>query len=220
MQAEKPKNIVSVTPVEDMFMVNWRFDIRCNYDCAYCDAEWHTVEGPVKTLEQLQTAWKNIYNCVPKDKKIKLAFFGGEPTANKNFLPLVEWIYTNYGNQLGHVGFSTNGSAPAKIYQRLIAHMDWISFSIHSEFWNESHFFETVLATKQLTQGTHKRINVSIMDEPWNRHRIPTYQQWCERHDIDHKLGIIRWEHSTRSNNLIPVKNIEYEFDSTTQDQL
>ena len=205
--------IVKVTPVDDFFMINWRFDIRCNYDCCYCDAEWHSDSSPVKTLEELKQTWQNIWaSANTQGRKIKLAFFGGEPTANKNFLPLVEWLYANYGDSLGHVGFSTNGSAPIKIYERLIGYMDWISFSTHSEFWDEDHFFRTILAVKALTLGTDKRINVSIMDEPWNQDRVAHYQELLKQNDIDFKPGVIRWEHAVRLDPRINTKNTLYKF--------
>lgn len=208
-----PIKITQVTPVEDYFMINWRFDIRCNYDCCYCDAEWHSNSSPIRTLEELQLTWQNIMASVDtKGRKIKLAFYGGEPTANRNFLPLVEWLYANYGDRLGHVGFSTNGSAPVKIYERLIGYMDWISFSTHSEFWDEDHFFRTVLAVKALTNGTDKRINVSIMDEPWNQDRVAYYKELLTANAIDFKPGVIRWEHAIRLDPKINTKNKLYKF--------
>lgn len=199
------QSIIRIEPVDNFFRINWRFDIRCNYDCCYCDKEWHSLSSPVKTLKDLKESWIKIYDLASQKKlPLQLSFLGGEPTANRNFLPLVEWIYQNYGSAIALCGLSTNGSAPVRIYQKLIDTVDFISFSIHSEFWNEAKFFDTVIRTKQHSLGSKKRINVTIMDEPWNRHRFDYYKIVLDSYNIDWKMVSINWMHAARS---IPIIN-------------
>jgi organic radical activating enzyme len=196
---------IKIEPVEKFFRVNWRFDIRCNYDCCYCATEWHDLLSPIKSLPQLKHAWTKIFKwSLQRDLPMQISFTGGEPTVNKNFLPLIEWIYKNNRNRIAMAGMSTNGSAPAKVYLRLIELLDYISFSIHSEFFDENKFFSTVIKTKNSTIGTKKRINVSIMDEPWNRHRFNFYKKVLDDHDIDWKINYINWDYSTST---IPIIN-------------
>jgi len=163
------------------------------------------MTSPVKTLDELKDSWCKIYELAQqRHLPIHLAFLGGEPTANRNFLPLIEWIYLNYQPRIDLCGFSTNGSAPIKIYRRLIQLVDYISFSTHSEYWDEKKFFETVIDVKKCTENTHKRINVSIMDEPWNAHRFDFYKELLTEHKIDWKMGYIEWKYANRT---IPIKN-------------
>lgn len=212
MQTPLPKNIIKIEPVQDLFAINWRFDIRCNYDCSYCDTAFHSTTSKPKTLEILQDEWTKIYNLVPKNKKIKLNYLGGEPTANKNLVPLIDWINENFGHRILISGVSTNGSAPLKIYKKLIEKVYYITFSVHSEFYNEKQFFKNVIETKKLTLGTDKIVNVNVMDEGWNSDRISVYQEWLTRFKIDHKIMKINWN---RAHRLIPIHNAkteEYDF--------
>jgi MoaA/NifB/PqqE/SkfB family radical SAM enzyme len=201
-----PKSIIKVQPIDKYFRVNWRFDTRCNYDCCYCAPSWHQSTEPVKTLDELQLAWTNVIQLADQKKlPLQVSFVGGEPTANKNFLPFLEWIYSNFSDKIGMTGFSTNGSAPKKVYLRLIQLVDYISFSVHSEFFNEEKFFDTVIATKAATAGSNKRVNVSIMDEPWNRERFEIYKKILTDNNVDWKINYIDWNLATRS---FPIKNV------------
>lgn len=209
--SKQPRSIIKLEPVDNFFRINWRFDIRCNYDCCYCDEEWHSISSPVKTLEELKQSWNKIYTmAIQRNLPLQLSFLGGEPTANRNFLPLVEWIYDNHGANMALCGLSTNGSAPLRIYQRLIQLVDYISFTTHSEFWDENKFFHTVIETKRSIVADHKRINVSIMDEPWNRHRFDVYKEILDEHGIDWKVSPIKWDYATRSIPIINTKSRHY----------
>jgi organic radical activating enzyme len=202
-------NITEIRPTERLFRVNWRIDIRCNYDCSYCDQDWHSNLSAIKTLKELQDTWIRIHDlAAPTALPIQLAILGGEPTANKNLIPFIEWLFANYGDKLKNVGISTNGSAPLKIYKKLIQYLDWISFSIHSEFFNEQDFFKKVIAIrKSIALHDIKRINVSIMDEHWNRLRFPVYQEILARNNIDFKIVPINWNHAIRNIPIINKKN-------------
>jgi hypothetical protein len=45
----------------------------------------------------------------------KIAFTGGEVTANKDFLPFLEWLRDNYNKYLSQLLITTNGSATATV---------------------------------------------------------------------------------------------------------
>ena len=70
----------------------------------------------------------------------KISFTGGEVTANRNFLPLVQFIREHYTIQ--QIVVTTNGSASTNYYLRLAELVEAISFSTHSEFWDEDKFFK------------------------------------------------------------------------------
>lgn len=208
-----PKKIIAIQPVDDVMRIGWRIDIRCNYSCCYCHKTWHSDNSKVNGLEDFQSRWLKIWNMVsPRKKKLKLSFIGGELTVNKNFLPFIEWLYDNYGKHIQHAGFTTNGSAPAWVYERLLAKLDWIDFSIHSEFFNERKFFETVAKVKE-TAAPGKQINVTIMDESWNQDRFEHYRKFLDDRNIYWKMGSINWKFAHRSTPVTNTKIEWYPFD-------
>ena len=134
--------IIRVTPVPDYFNITWMLGSRCNYDCMYCPTELHDMTSRPHDLKTMQQVWKNLYEKT-KDKNLlyKISFTGGEVTANKNFLPLIEWLRATYQN-ISMILITTNGSASLRYYTKLAKSIESISFSTHSEFMNEQDFFD------------------------------------------------------------------------------
>ena len=132
--------IVSIRPTENLFSVTWMLGSRCNYDCMYCDPEWHDMTSTPHDLGTLKQVWNNIYQASKsKNLPYKISFTGGEVTANKHFLPFVAWLKENYN--ISSILITTNGSAGLKYYEKLTNYVDAISFSTHTEFMNEKIFF-------------------------------------------------------------------------------
>jgi len=204
------KKITQVTPTTPMISLSWMIGSRCNYDCVYCPSELHDMTSPHPNFEKLKQAWDSFYN---KTKHLnlpyKVSFTGGEVTANKRFLPLVEYLHNNKFN-IGQILVTTNGSASLKYYQQLSKLVDSISFSTHSEFFNEKEFFIKVCNINEIMPRPKKSVHVNIMDEYWNTDRIPLYQQWLDKHNISNSVNKINY---SQGNSTIPiingVKNIE-----------
>lgn len=166
---------------------------RCNYACSYCPDELHDDHSPHPELEKLKLVWQNFY---AKTKHIglpyKIGFTGGEVTANKSFLPLIEYLRNNY--VIGQILVTTNGSASTTYYLRLSKLVDAITFSTHSEYWDEHKFFETVVAVNKVMIRPEKSCHVNIMDEPWNRENIPRYQEFLKQHSVSNSINLIRYD--------------------------
>lgn len=194
------ERIVRVTPSENYFSITWMLGSRCNYDCMYCPTEWHDMTSTPHSLEDMQQVWRNIHNKThTKNLPYKISFTGGEVTANKNFLPLLQWLRTNYSD-IGMISVTTNGSASQRYYEDLSQYVESLSFSTHSEFMDEQKFFDTVQAVDQLMIRPKKSVHVNIMDEFWNRTRIPVYQQWLTQRNISHSINSINYDRRTRDN--------------------
>ena len=194
-----PDTIVRVTPVPEYFSLTWMLGSRCNYDCMYCPTELHDSTSRPHDLATMQQVWRNIYNKTQhKNLPYKISFTGGEVTANKNFLPLVEWLKTDYPD-IAMILLTTNGSASQRYYKKLAGVVDSISFSTHSEHMDEQQFFDTVLAVDQLMIRPAKSVHVNIMDEHWNQDRIKLYQQWLTNHNISHSVNTINYSNATRT---------------------
>jgi MoaA/NifB/PqqE/SkfB family radical SAM enzyme len=190
--------IVSVTPTEEYFSLNWQVGIRCNYDCMYCSPQWHDNTSGFRGLEELQSAWVNVFNKTKSSNlPYKISFTGGELTANKHFLPFVTWLKDNYLEYLFKVVVTTNGSASTQYYKKMFESVDNISFSVHTEHIDEQKFFTMMLElSKNLPKD--KFLQVVIMDEYWNQARIPVYTKLLKENNISYTVNEIDYKHKTR----------------------
>jgi pyruvate-formate lyase-activating enzyme len=164
----------------------------------YCSPLWHDNTSSFKSLEELQSAWCDIFD---KTKNLKLpykiSFTGGELTANKNFLPFVTWLRDNYSEHLFKLLVTTNGSASTRYYKKMFNSVDNITFSVHTEHVNEQKFFEMIVELhKALPKDKH--LHVAIMNEYWNQDRIPLYTKLLDEHNISHGVNEIDYTYQTR----------------------
>lgn len=192
-------NIYKLEPVDKAFSITWNIGIRCNYDCMYCPTAWHDNTSRYPNLALLQQRWQSIYNKTShKNLPYKIGFTGGEVSSNKSFLPLLEWLRENYGNNIFKILVTSNASASLKYYLRLFKLVDNLSLSFHSEHADENNFFDKVIALhKNLPPNKH--LHVNIMDESWNQTRIPLYTDILSKHDISHSVNKIDYSMATRS---------------------
>lgn len=191
--------IINVRPTDPMISLTWMIGSRCNYDCMYCPTELHDNVSAHADLEKLKTAWHSMHEKTSDlGLPYKISFTGGEVTANKSFLPLIEYLQSGKFN-IGQLLVTTNGSASQNYYRRLSQIVDCISFSTHSEFFNEKDFFDKVYKIDQIMIRPKKSVHVNIMDEWWNRDRIILYQQWLEKRNISYSINVVDYDSQTRS---------------------
>jgi MoaA/NifB/PqqE/SkfB family radical SAM enzyme len=202
--------IIEVEPTENLFSLTWMLGSRCNYDCMYCSSEWHDSTSKFLDLETLKTAWQRIYNASCElNLNYKISFTGGEVTANKNFLPLLIWLRQNYPS-IARIDITTNGSASVGYYKKLAALVESISFSTHSEFFNEAEFFNKVAEIEKLMIRPEKSLHVNVMNEYWNQERIVLYTKWLSDNNISYSINEIDYSKKIRDFVVIKGKqNIE-----------
>jgi organic radical activating enzyme len=164
----------------------------------YCPSELHDNTSVPHDLETMKTVWQNIYKqSTSRNLPFKICFTGGEVTANKNFLPLVQWLRESY-KDIQQIVITTNGSASLNYYLKLSELVHSISFSVHSEHMDEQDFFNKSLALNQKMIRPEKSFHVNIMDEYWNQDRIELYKKWLTGHDISHSVNVVNYHHKTR----------------------
>lgn len=204
------RTIVKVEPTEKYFSLTWRIGVRCNYDCMYCSSKWHNNVDKPRNLEELQTAWINIFKKTQVHTlPYKIAFTGGELTTNKNFLPFVIWLRENFSQHLFKLIVTTNGSASTMYYKKMFECVDNITFSVHSEHIVEQRFFDMILELHKFLPD-NKFLHVAIMNEFWNQDRIKTYQMLLEQHHISHTVNEIDYALKTRPHPIFQGKlNLE-----------
>jgi organic radical activating enzyme len=176
----------------------------------YCSPEFHDTTSKHPDLEKLKTVWQNIYAKTRHQAlPYKLSFTGGEVTANKSFLPLIEYLKTgNFGVE--QIFITTNGSASINYYTKLAKLVNGISFSTHSEFIDEQEFFNKARALNKLMVRPVRSFHVNIMNEFWNQDRIELYKQWLDHYGISHSINQIDYSKQTRNfQTLKGVYNLE-----------
>jgi len=202
--------IIGVTPTENLFSISWTLGSRCNYDYMYCPSELHDKHSKFLNLESLQTAWSNVYDASKEKKlKYKISFSGGEVTANKNFLPFVKWLKANY-DDIARIDVTSNGSASLRYYQQLASLIESLSFSVHSEFFNEKEFFTKVQNLNNIMIRPGKSFHVNVMNEYWNQDRISLYKEFLDLQNISYSINEINYDVKVRDNIVSHgVKNFE-----------
>jgi MoaA/NifB/PqqE/SkfB family radical SAM enzyme len=177
----------------------------------YCPTELHDNTSAHPDLEKLKTAWNSFYQKTQQvGLPYKIGFTGGEVTANRSFLPLVEYLRSNPFN-IGQLIVSTNGSASLNYYTKLSAIVDSISFSTHSEHIDEQDFFNKALELNKLMIRPEKSFHLNIMNEFWNQDRIELYRSWCNTHKISYSVNQINYAKQTRE---YPVLQGTYNLES------
>ena len=203
--------IISVTPTEKEVSLTWMLGSRCNYDCMYCPTELHDSTSAIPELSTLCQIWDKFYhNTRQLNLPYKISFTGGEVTANKNFLPLLEYIKTTAKAKV-KILFTTNGSAGLEYYKRACDLVDSISFSSHSEFFDEQKFFDKAVAINHLLVRPEKSFHVNVMDEWWIQDRIKLYTEFLTKHDISYSVNHVNYSAQIRN---IPIKQGVYNLDA------
>lgn len=190
--------IIKIEPVVSVFSITWNIGLRCNYDCMYCPPQFHNNNDPHASLTELQRRWLSILQKTSgRNLKYKISFTGGEVTANKNFLPLIQWMRNNYADRIYQILLTTNGSASKSYYAKLLNSVDNISFSFHSEHADEQKFFSMVIdLAGNLPENKH--IHVNIMNEFWNQDRIKKYVDLLNLHGVPNQVNEVNYALQTR----------------------
>ena len=154
----------------------------CNYDCSYCGDDRHFMMGSetkFKSLETLKEHWETLYSQLKNTtKKIDIHFSGGEVTLNKNFIPFLKWLRSNY-TCIDAIGLASNGSAGILYYEELIKYLSHLTFSTHTEFFNEEKFFDTVTHIHKLNNNI---LYIQLMNEEFNpNNRASTYSAYLSK---------------------------------------
>jgi len=135
----------------NLFSVSWIIGRFCNYKCSYC---WPYANTDKPDYYDLQT-YKNTVDEIKRQAiangfdKFHFSFSGGEPTAYKDLLKLIEH-YEDYKSEYLSIHMTSNCSPSKSWWKRWldITHvMDRrsITASFHAEFANEKAFGDKLL---------------------------------------------------------------------------
>jgi MoaA/NifB/PqqE/SkfB family radical SAM enzyme len=201
--------IIEIRETHPLTYIMWVIGTRCNFACSYCPDVWHDKHSSHKTLEEMKTAWRKIIKSVEHSKKqLAIGILGGEPTMNPDLLAFLQWVNIYYKSANIDISVYSNGTASLEYYQTLAKYCNFY-FSTHSEFMNESKFFSIVSNLNQynIEKNLNCRIAVLVMDEEWNKDRIPEYIKYLDEHNISWMLSPVEPVYLPESN--WPEQNVK-----------
>lgn len=171
---------------QDTFWIHWNLSKRCNYNCSYCSDALHDMTSPHHSLKYLISVANKIKKNIP-DKKIRIWFTGGEPTANPNFLEFCKYLKEN---EVTHIGLNSNGSRNVKYHTELIKYVNKIQLSSHFEFMDIDKFLENLESLPK------KNVSLNLMAEPEHWDKVKRLVGFCEQRGINYHLKRIRPKYS------------------------
>tara|TARA_B100002019_G_scaffold68101_1_gene58651 strand:+ start:676 stop:1635 length:960 start_codon:yes stop_codon:yes gene_type:complete len=158
----------------NLFSVSWIIGRFCNYKCSYC---WPYANTDKPDYYDLKT-YKNAIDEIKRQAiangydKFHFSFSGGEPTAYKDLLKLIQH-YEDYKSEYLSIHMTSNCS-PAKTWWKRwldITHvMDRrsITASFHAEFADEKEFGDKLLYLQD--EGVFITINQVMVPELWEEY--------------------------------------------------
>lgn len=135
MDNESRRKLVAIEAPEPYLAITWQVNNFCNYSCSYCNPG--NYAGSSKNDGNLELYLENLNELVFRYKSIgyknfKFFFSGGEPTAWKNFIPILEWIREDIPSAT--IAVNTNLSRPLAWWEKHYHLVDDIVASCHIEF--------------------------------------------------------------------------------------
>ena len=146
----------------NVFKIEWNLGKRCNFNCSYCNEYTHDNTSPHLPFETAKlTIDKILAKC--SDKIIKVSLTGGEPTVNKDFEKILDYMYQNNIR----VGLTTNGSRKYEYYKRNLHKLDSIIFSYHMEYHKREVIPDNVVKlfneAKKLDKHVHIHVHMMML---------------------------------------------------------
>lgn len=155
--------------------IDWHFGNTCQFACSYCPQHLHSGTARLPDLDVLKdfvlaVESRLIYET--PERRIHFSFAGGEPTLNRNFGPLVQWL-----GQRGHdIAVTTNGGRSLRWWQEQGGSINTTVLSYHSEFTDVQHMAQ--VARLQLDQGS--RVFIKLIAHPGYFSKVQqAWQEFC-----------------------------------------
>ena len=137
---------------KDLFNVSWILSRFCNYNCSYCWPYAHSSKPDHRPLEQYKKTIDEIKRQARDNgfTDFHFSFSGGEPTAYKKFLELIEHYNQDPDANYQSIHMTTNLSPGMKWWERWLDATKQltrrsITASFHHEFANEQEFGDKIL---------------------------------------------------------------------------
>lgn len=137
------RKLIAVDAPKKYVAITWQVNNFCNYSCMYCNpGNW---AGEFKNEGNLERYLTNLDYFIGTYKAagyegFKFFFSGGEPTAWRNFLPIVEHLRNSVPDCT--IAVNTNLSRPLAWWKKHVYLIDDIVASFHVEFADKEKYKE------------------------------------------------------------------------------
>jgi len=158
-----------------VFSVSWILGRFCNYDCSYC---WPYARSKVLDHRPLEVYTKNIDEIKSQAREngfndFHFSFSGGEPTAYKKLLQLIEYYSDDIQSNYLSIHMTTNCSPSKRWWKRWldatdVLHRRSITASFHAEFAKEEEFADKLLYLQD--NGVLVTINQVMVPTLWKEY--------------------------------------------------
>ena len=153
-----------------LFSVSWILGRFCNYNCSYC---WPYARSDTPDHQQLEVYKLTIDEIKRQARangfdRFHWSFSGGEPTAYKQLLELIQHLDDGPGTPYQSVHMTTNLSPGLNWWKRWAANTSMlqrrsITASHHAEFANEIEFAHKIL--QLMSDGVFVTVNQVMVPE-------------------------------------------------------
>jgi len=153
-----------------LFTVSWITTRYCNYECSYC---WPHARSSVPDTKPIEL-YLNTMDSIKAQARANgftdfhFSFSGGEPTVNKQFMPLIEHYCNDDAPEYQSIHMTTNLSPGSKWWTRYLEATKTlqrrsVTASFHDEFAKEQEFGDKCL--QLMNGGVFVTINQVMVPE-------------------------------------------------------
>jgi len=163
---------------KNFIKVFWNLTNTCNYNCDYCNPKYKNGSFKWTDNNNYYAFVDNLANHF-SSKTISIQFTGGEPTINKNFLPLMEYCNDKLPN--AYLETYTNGTKNLTWWKKAIKYLDVVHLSVHSQYDT----FKIKDLIHFLLDNGLQFLECSVMHD--KRYHEKVLQTWEELNAIKHE---------------------------------
>lgn len=144
------------------FFVTWTLHDFCNFKCSYCPPGLNEGNRRHVTFEHVKKFFSVLKSKLEPDRKIIVAFSGGEPTLHPEFMEIAKYLCEN-GVE---VTMTSNGGKGLDWWKEIEPYIAHLVISYHPEFSKFEKIYEKVEFLSQ-----HCWVNVDFMMDPsyWDK---------------------------------------------------
>ena len=161
------KKIISIKSDVKEFFVYWVLTDFCNQSCSYCPDFLHNGKYANSTTPSNNDIDIFLSKLIDISKsytiKLNLTISGGEPTLH-NYLPTIISKIKPYA----HIHFITNGTRNISWWKNLNHLPDYVTISIHPEYYDNKKIRINDLANFLSNNGTEVAFNLMGLPSKWD----------------------------------------------------
>ena len=197
--------IKRICPKKDheTFFVTWSLHNLCNYRCVYCPPNLNNGTTDNVSLKDVQNFYYSLKPHV-NNKKIIIAFSGGEPTMHPEFIKMIKFLSEN-GCE---ICMTSNGSRQLDWWLEAEPYIDHLVISYHPQWCKEGKLKQVI---DFLYQTTWVNLDLMMIPEFWDK-AINFGEYFKNKENIAVTYLPIQQDFGHGSKGLITYSNDQLEF--------